>query len=159
LNAALKAALNPSGQAGVRVGGFEVGDRVMQTRNDAERDVSNGDVGQVADVDPGRKRLRVAFPRGEVTYDAAQAGDLTHAWAVTVHKSQGGEWPVVVFVCDRSHRAMLWRNLVYTAITRAERALVVVGQAAALAAAAASDRPRNRQTLLAARLGSALQSA
>ncbi len=150
LNAALKAALNPAG--GPRVAGFETGDRVMQTRNDTEREVSNGDVGRVADVDPGSGELRVAFPRGEVTYDAGSARDLTYAWAVTVHKSQGGEWPVVVFVCDRSHRGMLWRNLAYTAITRAQDALIVVGQRAALRSAASHDRPRGRQTRLSVRL-------
>lgn len=157
LNAALKEALNP-GEGRPAVAGFHSGDRVMQTRNDAGLDVSNGDVGQVVDVDAARGRLRVVFPRGEVAYDAGQAGDLTTAWAVTVHKSQGGEWPVVVFVCDRSHRGMLWRNLAYTAITRAQRALIVVGQHAALSAAADHDRPRNRQTLLAARIGRALDA-
>lgn len=151
LNAALRARLNPP-DGRPSVAGFTEGDRVMQTRNDAELDVSNGDVGHVVDVAARAGEVRVAFPRGEVTYDREQARDLTLAWAVTVHKSQGGEWPVVVFVCDRSHRAMLWRNLAYTAITRAQRALVVVGQTAALADAAAHDRPRNRQTLLAARL-------
>jgi len=151
LNAALKAALNPAdGQP--TVAGFQVGDRVMQTRNDTELDVSNGDVGHVVDVSTGKRSMRVGFPRGEVTYDTAAARDLTLAWAVTVHKSQGGEWPVVVFVCDSSHRGMLWRNLAYTAVTRAQRALVVVGQQAALRAAGEHDRPRNRQTLLAARL-------
>ncbi|MGH3443690.1 MAG: ATP-dependent DNA helicase, partial [Nitriliruptorales bacterium] len=150
LNAALKAALNPGG--GAKVAGFEVGDRVMQTKNDAELDVWNGDVGRVADVDPAKKELRVVFPRREVTYPASAARDLVHAWAITVHKAQGGEWPVLVFVCDRSHRGMLWRNLAYTAVTRAQRALVIVGQQAGLGIAARQDRPRNRQTLLGLRL-------
>jgi exodeoxyribonuclease V alpha subunit len=92
------------------------------------------------------------FPRGEVTYDKDQARELTHAWAITVHKSQGGEWPVVVLVCDRSHRGMLWRNLLYTAVTRASRALIVCGQVDALRAGAEHDRPSNRQTALAWRL-------
>ncbi|MBW3620999.1 MAG: ATP-dependent RecD-like DNA helicase, partial [Actinobacteria bacterium] len=151
LNAALKEALNPvDGRSSLA--GFNEGDRVMQTRNDAELDVSNGDIGRVVDLDLRGKKLRVAFPRGEVTYDRDQARDLTHAWAITVHKSQGGEWPVVVLVCDRSHRSMLWRNLVYTAITRAQRALILVGQAEALRHAARHDVPRNRQTALAWRL-------
>ena len=150
-NEALKSALNPApGQP--QVAGMQAGDRVMQTRNDADLDVSNGDIGQVVDVDRRAGRLRVAFPRGEVTYDRDQARDLTHAWAVTVHKSQGGEWPVVVLVCDRSHRVMLWRNLLYTAVTRAQRALIIVGQADALRRGAAQDRPRNRQTGLTGRL-------
>ena len=149
LNAALKARLNPdSGQPDVH--GLQVGDRVMQTRNDADLEVSNGDVGEVVDVT--RKGLRVAFPRGEVRYDRDQARDLTLAWAITVHKSQGGEWPVVVLVADRSHRAMLWRNLVYTAVTRAQRALIIVGQAEAVRDAGRHDRPSNRQTGLAWRL-------
>jgi exodeoxyribonuclease V alpha subunit len=154
LNAALKERLNPdTGQLAVH--GLQVGDRVMQTRNDADLEVSNGDVGEVVDVH--RKGLRVAFPRGEVAYDRDQARDLTLAWAITVHKSQGGEWPVVVLVADRSHRAMLWRNLVYTAVTRAQRALIVVGQGEAVRDAARHDRPSNRQTGLAWRLRAALQ--
>jgi exodeoxyribonuclease V alpha subunit len=156
LNDALKARLNPdTGQPALL--GMQVGDRVMQTRNDADLDVSNGDVGQVVDVD--RRHLRVAFPRGEVTYDREQARDLAPAWAITVHKSQGGEWPVIVLVADRSHRAMLWRNLAYTAVTRAQRALIIVGQHAALQAAAEHDRPSNRQTGLAWRLQQALARA
>ena len=151
LNAALKERLNPA-EGRPDVGGFHVGDRVMQTRNDAELDVSNGDVGNVVDLDRRKGTLRVAFPRGEVTYDRDQARDLTTAWAVTVHKSQGGEWPVVVLVCDASHRSMLWRNLIYTAVTRAQRALIVVGQADAVRRASAHDVPRNRQTGLAWRL-------
>ncbi|GGI05102.1 SF1B family DNA helicase RecD2 [Egicoccus halophilus] len=151
LNAALKERLNPA-DGRPSVAGFHVGDRVMQTRNDPELDVANGDVGRVVDLSRRGKTLRVAFPRGEVTYDADQARDLVAAWAVTVHKSQGGEWPVVVLVCDRSHRIMLWRNLVYTAVTRAQRALIVVGQAEALRAAARHDRPSDRRTGLAWRL-------
>jgi exodeoxyribonuclease V alpha subunit len=153
LNLALKEELNPpAGRPSVA--GFHEGDRVMQTRNDPELDVANGDVGHVVDLDRRAGTLRVAYPRGEVTYDREQARELVPAWAVTVHKSQGGEWPVVVLVCDRSHRAMLWRNLAYTAVTRAQRALIVVGQAEALRAAARHDRPSDRRTGLAWRLRS-----
>lgn len=151
LNAGLKAALNPAAGR-PDVAGFHAGDRVLQTRNDPGLDVANGDVGTVVDLDRRRGQLRVAFPRGEVTIDRQGAVHLTAAWAVTVHKSQGGEWPVVVLVIDRSHRGMLWRNLVYTGVTRARRALIVVGQAEALRAAARQDRPRERRTGLAARL-------
>jgi len=155
LNEALKERLNPA-EGRPSVAGFHVGDRVMQTRNDPELDVANGDVGRVADLDRRGRTLRVAFPRGEVTYDADQARDLVAAWAVTVHKSQGGEWPVVVLVCDTSHRSMLWRNLVYTAITRAQQALIVVGQSAALRSAARHDRPSDRRTGLAWRIEQAI---
>lgn len=152
LNAGLRAALNPP-DGTPDVGGVRAGDRVMQTRNDPRLDVANGDIGLVVDVDARRKRLRIRFPAGEVT--APSARDLAPAWAVTVHKSQGGEWPVVVLVLDRSHRPMLWRNLVYTAVTRAQQALIIVGQHAALAAAAGQDRPSRRRTGLVARLHAA----
>jgi exodeoxyribonuclease V alpha subunit len=127
----------------------------MQTRNDAELDVANGDVGRVVDLSARKGTLRVAFPRGEVTYTRDDARHLTRAWAVTVHKAQGGEWPVVVLVCDRSHAAMLWRSLVYTGVTRARRALIVVGQAEALRAAARHQRAIVRHTGLTARLTAA----
>jgi exodeoxyribonuclease V alpha subunit len=155
LNVALKATLNPP-DGRPSISGFHVGDRVMQTRNDPELDVANGDVGRVVDLSKREGTLRVAFPRGEVTYTKDQARDLTTAWAVTVHKAQGGEWPVVILVCDPSHRAMLWRNLVYTAITRAQRALIVVGRTEALRTAARSQREGERRTGLAHRLEAAL---
>jgi exodeoxyribonuclease V alpha subunit len=151
LNTALKERLNPAAGR-PDLGGFHVGDRVMQTRNDPELDVANGDVGRVVDLSTRKGELRVAFPRGEVTYGRDQVRELTTAWAVTVHKSQGGEWPVVVLVCDTSHRHMLWRNLTYTAVTRAQRALIVVGQAEALRASARHDRPSDRRTGLDQRL-------
>ncbi len=155
LNAGLKAALNPGGGR-PEVSGFHVGDRVLQTRNDPELDVANGDIGSVVDLDAKRGELRVAFPRGEVVVDARGVRNLAPAWAVTVHKSQGGEWPVVVLVVDPSHRGMLWRNLVYTGVTRARDALIVVGRVEALRAAATQDRPRDRRTGLAARLRAAV---
>ncbi len=151
LNAALKEALNPA-RGRTAVGGLHEGDRVMQTRNDAELDVANGDVGSVVDTDRREGSVRVAFPRGEVTYPRDRLRDLTAAWAITVHKSQGGEWPVVVLVLDPAQRGMLWRNLAYTAVTRASRALILVGRSDALRVAARHDRPSNRHTGLAWRL-------
>jgi len=158
LNDALGAALNPP-QRRPEVAGFRVGDRVLQTRNDPILDVANGDVGTVVDLDVKAGELRVGFPRGEVTLARADARNLAPAWAVTVHKAQGGEWPVVVLVLDASHRNMLWRNLVYTAVTRARRALIVVGQVEALRTAARHDRPRDRRTGLAQRLVQAVDGA
>lgn len=151
LNAALKAAINPADHRS-DVGGMHIGDRVMQTRNDAELDVANGDVGSVVDLNPRAGALTVRFSRHEVTYDKRQTQDLTLAWAVTVHKAQGGEWPVVVLVVDRSHRAMLWRNLLYTAVTRAQRALIIVGDPKLVAEATQRDGPGRRWTGLAWRL-------
>lgn len=151
LNTALKAALNPA-DGRPSVGGMHVGDRVMQTRNDPELDVANGDVGTVVDLSPRDGTVRVAYPRGEVVHPRGGVRDLVPAWAVTVHKAQGGEWPVVVLVLDPAHRVMLWRNLVYTAVTRASRALILVGRADALRSAAQQDHPSRRHTGLAERL-------
>lgn len=149
LNAAIKGRLNPDvGQASWHR--FMVGDRVMVTRNDPELDVSNGDIGMVVDV--ATASLQVDICGRAVTFDGESVGELTLAWAITVHKSQGGQWPVVVLVADRSHHVMLRRNLVYTAISRASRALIIVGQAAAVATAATRMGDRQRMTALATRL-------
>ncbi len=135
LNEQLRARLNPvAGRT--PVAGFVEGDRVVQTRNDAELDVANGEVGEVAEVDLQNKTLRVAFPAGLVTFTVRAARNLRPAWCLTVHKSQGGEWPVVVLVLDRAHRSMLYRELVYTAVTRARRGLLLVGDPGLLSGAA-----------------------
>lgn len=158
LNQRLKERLNPA--AGRRaLAGFHEGDRVVQTRNDAELDVANGDIGEVAAIDHGERTLEVAFPHGTVTYDVDQAADLQPAWCLTVHKSQGGEWPVVVLVVDPGHRTMLWRELVYTAITRARRGLLLVGNAELVRVAAQriGSGARQRRTRLGERLVTSLQ--
>ena len=158
LNARLKERLNPArGRRGVA--GFHEGDRVVQTRNDAELDVANGDIGEVVATDAEARTLEVAFPQGTVIYDLDQAADLQPAWCLTVHKSQGGEWPVVVLVLDASHRAMLWRELVYTGITRARQGLLLVGSPGLLAEAATrtGSGARSRRTMLGTRLLSALE--
>lgn len=153
LNERLKERLNPA--AGRRpLAGFHEGDRVVQTRNDAELDVANGDVGEVAAVDHGARTLEVVFPHGGVIYDTEQAADLSPAWCQTVHKAQGGEWPVVVLVVDPAHRAMLWRELVYTAVTRARHGLLLVGDARLVTAAArrVGSGARQRRTHLGERI-------
>ena len=158
LNERLKERLNPANGRRA-VGGFHEGDRVVQTRNDADLDVANGDIGEVVATDAAQRTLEVAFPHGIVTYDLEHAVDLQPAWALTVHKSQGGEWPVVVVVLDPAHRNMLWRELVYTAITRARQGLLLVGNIDLLAAAAArtGSGARSRITCLGPRLVEALQ--
>ncbi|MGI8574404.1 MAG: SF1B family DNA helicase RecD2 [Egibacteraceae bacterium] len=153
LNERLKERLNPA-VGRPALGGFHEGDRVVQTRNDAALDVANGDIGEVIATDVREGELQVAFPQGLVTYQRADIGDLTPAWCLTVHKAQGGEWPVVVLVLDASHRALLWRELVYTAITRAARGLLLVGDPRLLVTAAAREGSgaRLRRTLLVERL-------
>jgi exodeoxyribonuclease V alpha subunit len=161
LNAGLKERLNPA--AGRRpVRGFHEGDRVVATRNDTELDVANGDIGEVIEADVAARTLTVAFAHGIVAYPSEKTDDLDPAWCLTVHKSQGGEWPVVVLVLDPSHRPMLWRELVYTAITRAARGLLLVGDASLVGAAAArtGSGARLRRTRLADRIvAAAVQTA
>jgi exodeoxyribonuclease V alpha subunit len=156
LNAGLKERLNPAGGR-TALRGFHEGDRVVATRNDAELDVANGDIGEVVETDVRERTLTVAFGHGIVTYPSDRIEDLQPAWCLTVHKSQGGEWPVVVLVLDRSHRPMLWRELVYTAITRAERGLLLVGDASLVGAAAGrtGSGARLRRTRLADRIAAA----
>jgi RecD/TraA family predicted helicase len=153
LNAALKERLNPPAGRPL-VGGWHEGDRVVSTRNDPELDVANGDIGEVVATDRGARTVEVAFATGSAVYDADRARDLAPAWCLTVHKAQGGEWPVVVFVLDHGHRTLLWRELVYTGITRAASGLLLVGSPELLAAAAGRTGAgaRGRLTGLAPRL-------
>jgi exodeoxyribonuclease V alpha subunit len=147
LNEALGAALNPRDGKGLRPG-----DRVMQLRNDYDKDVFNGDTGVVTDALP-QAGLRVRFDDGRsVDYGASDRSDLAPAWAITIHKSQGSEYPAVVIPLLRQHRRMLQRNLLYTAITRGERLVVLVGDPAAVEQAIANDRADRRWTALAERL-------
>lgn len=134
LNTALKQRLNPA-RGRTAVAGWHEGDRVIATRNDPDVDVANGDIGEVAVTDRSAHAVTVAFPQGEVTLTGERLTHLAPAWCLTVHKSQGGEWPVVVLILDRAQRSMLTRELVYTAVTRARRGLLLVGDPALLAEA------------------------
>lgn len=147
LNEALQAALVPDGARGPR--GLRVGDRVLQTRNDYDLDVFNGDTGRVVSVDGG---LTVDFDGRTLTLPPDSQDDLEPAWAMSIHKSQGSEYPAVVVVLHRSHRIMLRRNLLYTAITRARRFCVVIGDAGALRTAVTTHAADRRYTRLAERL-------
>lgn len=150
LNEALAAALGAEGAPDD--GGFAVGDKVMQTRNNYTLEAFNGDIGLVRSVDRAAGRVVVGFDDREVTYTAEHLDDLELAWAVTVHKSQGSEFPAVVLVLGTQHFVMLQRNLVYTAITRARRLLVIVGMPRAFRMAVDNLRGEPRYTALAERM-------
>lgn len=131
---------------------WRVGDRVIQTRNDYDKDVFNGDMGRIVAVDTARLALRVRFPERELAYETGSLADLAPAFAITVHRSQGGEFPAVVLPLVTQHWPMLQRNLLYTAITRAKRLVVLVGQARALERAVANAETSLRESGLAERL-------
>jgi exodeoxyribonuclease V alpha subunit len=131
---------------------WKVGDRVLHTRNDYDRDVFNGDMGRVIKITQAPRGLEVRYPDRTLFYGEGQLGDLTPAFAITVHRSQGGEYPAVVMPLVTSHTLMLQRNLIYTAVTRAKRLCVLVGQMRALEMAVSNARQVPRFSALAERL-------
>jgi len=156
LNAALQARLNPTreGAAEARRGerAFRAGDKVMQVRNDYDKDVFNGDIGVVESItDGGGVTIRLLDGR-RATWEATELDQLIHAYAVSVHKSQGSEYPAVVLPLVTQHYMMLQRNLLYTAITRGKRLVVLVGSRKAVAMAVRNDETRKRWTWLAERI-------
>jgi exodeoxyribonuclease V alpha subunit len=137
---------------------FRVGDRVMQIRNDHERNVFNGDIGVVVSVDPDGQTLSVEIDGVPVNYDNKQLASLQLAYAVSIHKSQGSEFPAVVVPLLGEHHVMLRRNLLYTAMTRARRLCVIVGDPRAITQAVHRGDTARRFTGLEHRLLSALQA-
>ena len=137
LNIELQAALNPAGERKVERFGwtFAPGDKVMQIENDYDKEVYNGDIGYVEDVDPEAGELTASFDGRSVTYGFGELDTLVPAYAATIHKSQGSEYPAVVIPIMTQHYAMLQRNLLYTGITRGKRLVVLVGQKKAVAIA------------------------
>jgi exodeoxyribonuclease V alpha subunit len=156
LNERLQAVLNPPSprkaerQHGQRL--FRQGDRVMQLRNDYERSVFNGDLGQVRGIDAENQLLTVSFDGRPVQYEFSELDELAHAYAISIHKSQGSEFPAVVIPLLTQHYMMLQRNLLYTAVTRARRLVVLVGSKKAIAIAVRNNRINERNTRLALRL-------
>jgi exodeoxyribonuclease V alpha subunit len=153
LNDALQAALNPRGDALVRGSRtYRVGDKVMQLRNDYDRNVFNGDVGFVTSIDPEEIAMTIRFDGRDVAFEAADLDDLVLAYACTVHKSQGSEYPAVVIPLLTTHFVMLSKNLLYTAVTRGKRLVVLVCDPRALSIALSQGRREERRTRLAPRL-------
>jgi exodeoxyribonuclease V alpha subunit len=131
---------------------FRVRDKVMQTENDYDKEVFNGDIGQIVKIDPVEREVMVRFDQREVKYEFGELDELALAYAITVHKSQGSEFPCVVIPLATQHFLLLQRNLVYTAVTRGKRLVVLVGQQKALAMAVRNNRTEQRFTGLLARL-------
>ena len=152
LNAVLQEALNPArpGRREMRRGEKCVreGDRVLQTVNNYSKDIFNGDVGTVVQVDQGASLVTVQFPDTTASYESEELDELELAYAMTVHKSQGSEYPAVVMICHTSQYIMLQRNLLYTGLTRAQRKCVFVGNRQAIWQAVRNNRPARRHTRL-----------
>ena len=150
LNLALQAALNPAGERRVERFGwtFAPGDKVMQIENDYDREVYNGDIGAVVDVDTELGELRARFDDRDVAYGFGELDALVPAYATTIHKSQGSEYPAVVIPLVTEHYIMLQRNLLYTGLTRGRRLVVLVGQPRAIAIAVRTVTGRRRWSKL-----------
>ena len=153
LNLLLQQALNPSGLSLNRGGyTYRQGDRVMQQRNNYDKDVFNGDLGYIREVDTEERTLKVDFDGKWVEYDVTELDELTLAYATTIHKAQGSEYPIVVMPVLMTHFVMLQRNLIYTGITRAKKICVLLGAAKALAYAVRNVSVLKRNTRLKERL-------
>ena len=151
LNQLLQETLNPPGRKPERrLGGrtFRVGDKVMQTVNNYDKSVYNGDIGRVTAIDVIGQTLTVAIDGAPVVYDFLEADELIHAYAVSVHKSQGSEYPCVVMPVVVQHYMMLQRNLLYTAITRARKQVILVGTRRAIQIAVRTNPVAQRHTAL-----------
>ena len=159
LNVELQKALNPRGDAIIRGGTmFRVGDRVMQLRNNYDKDVYNGDVGFVKAVNSDDRSMIVNFDGRPVKYDGGDLDELVLAYATTIHKSQGSEYPAVIVIIHTQHYVMLQRNLLYTAITRGKRLVLLMGVPYAIDQAIKTNTVRERRTSLADRLASLVSS-
>src|SRR5262249_35263180 len=131
---------------------FRVGDKVLQTVNDYQKEVFNGDIGRVTAIDLVEQEVTVAFEERPVVYDFGEVGELALAFATTGHKSHGAEYPAVVMPLHTQHFLMLQRNLLYTAITRGKRLVVLVGSRKALSLAVQRQDTAQRYSALARRL-------
>ena len=155
LNDQIRDSLNPDGATHVMGHNlFREGDKVIQTRNNYDKDVFNGDMGIIDSVDTLNGKVEILFEERRVTYERMEVTDLQPAYAISVHKSQGSEYPAVIFPLLKQHFMMLQRNLVYTGLTRAKKKVVFVGDPAAYAMAIKNDKTLVRQTDLIRKLRS-----
>ena len=155
LNFLLQKALNPPGRkAERRLGGrvFRVGDKVLQTVNNYDKNVFNGDIGRVTAIDQVNQTISINMDGQPVVYDFLEVDELVHAYAISVHKSQGSEYPCVVIPVTTQHYMMLQRNLLYTGVTRGKRLVILAGTRRAIAIAVKNNKVAQRYTGLAERL-------
>ena len=153
LNLRLQSALNPENVALKRAGfEYRVKDRVMQIRNNYDKAVFNGDIGIVTSISPEDNTLTVNFDGRRINYDVTDLDELVLAYATTIHKSQGSEFPYVIMPVMMSHYVMLQRNLLYTGVTRAKKGLIIVGEKKAVYIAVKNNKIVERNTKLAERL-------
>jgi exodeoxyribonuclease V alpha subunit len=153
LNFELQKTLNP-GEDGVLRGGrlFREKDKVMQIVNNYDKEVYNGDIGRIVTIDEEKREVKVVIDEREITYDYPDLDELVHAYAVSVHKSQGSEYPAVVMPILTQHYMLLQRNLLYTGVTRGKKLVVIVGTKKAMAIAVKNNKTEQRYTLLQERL-------
>ncbi len=153
LNIELQKRLNP-GPSGITHGAwnFRLGDKVMQIVNNYDKDIFNGDIGWISKIDPEEREVTIDFDGKLVPYDYSDLNELVLAYAVSVHKSQGSEYPVVILPVVTQHYMLLQRNLIYTGITRAKKLVIMIGTKKALAIAIRNNKPQRRYTLLSERL-------
>ena len=153
LNAELQNLLNPNGKSVARGGRlFRVNDKVMQIKNNYEKDAFNGDIGRIVGIDLEEQKLMVKFEDRVIDYDWSELDELVLAYTISIHKSQGSEYPAVVIPLLPQHYIMLQRNLLYTAMTRAKRLVVLVGSKRAIAIAIKNNKVQFRYTSLSQRL-------
>jgi exodeoxyribonuclease V alpha subunit len=154
LNKELQKALNPVEQEGIMQGfrNFKINDKVMQIKNNYEKEVFNGDIGRITNIDYETQEVVISIDGRDVIYSFADLDEIVLAYAVSVHKSQGSEYPAIVLPVLSQHYILLQRNLIYTGVTRGKRLVVMVGTKKALAIGVKNNKTRKRYTYLEHRL-------
>ena len=160
LNVELQKSLNPSSKVEINRGGniFRIGDKVMQIRNNYDKDIYNGDIGKITKIDREIQEVAINFDGKEVNYEFSELDEIVLSYAISIHKSQGSEYPAIVIPLLTQHYMMLQRNLLYTAITRGKKLVVLVGSKKAIAIAVRNNQPLKRYTRLKKRLQDSFNS-
>ena len=149
LNVELQKALNPSDEGVMRGNrNFKINDKVMQIKNNYDKEVFNGDIGRITRIDQESQELIISFDSRDIPYDYSDLDEIVLAYAVSIHKSQGSEYPAVIIPILTQHYILLQRNLIYTGVTRGRKLVVMVGTKKALAIGVKNDKTQKRYTYL-----------